>query len=102
MGERDDLFIAALTELKQDIRQIDNKMDNMHGILVQNTTVLVEHEKRSTSSEKRITLLEDKDQLRTEDWAKVKGFFIYSGIVLTALGSIGAVIHYIILMWTGK
>lgn len=97
-----DLFIASLKDIKEDIRQLDNKMDQMHQILTQNTTVLEEHEKRSTSSESRITTLENKDQARSEATAKIKGFFMYAGIIISALGSLGAVFHYWIQPFLGK
>lgn len=94
MSDKDDLYMATLKELKTDIRQIDGKLDTMHGVLVRNTIVLEEHEKRSTLSERRIGTLEDKDQDRSIQSAKVKGFFIYSGVILSTLATIAGIIAY--------
>lgn len=92
MADRDDI----LKDIKSDIRQLDNKFDNMHEILIRNTTVLEEHEKRSTLSEKRIEVLEDKNQDREIQVAKVKGFFIYCGMLLSGLATLGAAVHYLL------
>lgn len=89
-----DLFIATLKELKDDIRQLDNKTDEVMNVLVHNTSVLEEHERRSTASEARITTLEDKHSKLEEKRQQLKGFFIYMSLIITALGSIGAVFHY--------
>lgn len=96
MSQPDELFLAFLKDLKEDIRQLDGKFDSMQDILVKNTAVLEEHERRSTASEKRITTLEDKssDSQRSAD--KLKGFFIYSGLVLTIAGTVAAIYHNII------
>ena len=90
MSDREDI----LKDIKSDIRQLDTKFDTMHEILIRNTTVLEEHEKRSTLSEKRIENLEDKHQDREIQVAKIKGFFIYCGAILSTLATVGAAVHY--------
>jgi len=92
----DTLFIATLKELKDDIRQLDSKFDEMHQMLAKNTVVLDEHERRSTASEQRLTLLEDKYTQSEKKMERVKGFFIYSGLIVTAIGAILAIIHNLI------
>lgn len=93
MNQPDELFLTFLRELKEDIRQLDSKFDNMQDVLVKNTIVLEEHERRSTASEKRITTLEEKVSTSQQASDKLKGFFIYTGLVLTVLGSLAALYH---------
>ena len=89
----DTLFIATLKELKDDIRQLDSKFDEMHQLLSKNTVVLDEHERRSTASEQRLTLLEDKYTQSEKKVERLKGFFIYSGVILTLIGSVAAIAY---------
>lgn len=102
MNETDELFLTFLRELKEDIRQLDGKFDNMQQVLVKNTTVLEEHERRSTASEKRITLLEDKVTDVQQAATRLKGFFVYTGIILTTLGSLAALYHNFLLPYFNK
>ena len=94
MNERDDLLIVTLNNINQKIDNLDGKLTNMHEVLTDNTIVLNDHERRSTASENRLTLLEDKDSHRSKKENQFKGFFIYAGLILAALGSIGTVFHY--------
>jgi len=89
-----EMFLTSIKDVKEDVRQLDKKFDCMHELLVKNTVVLEAHEARSTASEKRIGELEDKEQARADEINKVKGFFIYTGIILSVLGSLGAVVHF--------
>lgn len=90
----DELLINSLQDLKQDIRQLDTKFDDMHEILTKNTIVLVEHEKRSTASERRIEMLEEKQAELESDKNRLKGFFFYAGVIISTLGGLGALFHY--------
>ena len=58
--ETQQLFKDYLNDLKDDIRQLDAKFDKMHEVLVENSSVLKEHERRSTASEKRLDIVESK------------------------------------------
>ena len=93
MNQQDELFLTFLKDLKEDIRQLDNKFDSMQDILVKNTSVLEEHERRSTASEKRIDILEDKVSNAQRAADKIKGFFIYGSIMLTGLGTLATLIY---------
>lgn len=95
MSDKDDLFIVALQDIKTDIRGLNGKFDEMNGILVKNTVVLEQHESRSTASELRITSLEDQ-------WVKIKGFFLYTGLILTTVATLGGIFNYIILPFLRK
>lgn len=95
--ELDKMFIATLKDLKSDIKQLDVKFDDMHDMLVKNSIVLQEHERRSTASENRLTLLENKYSSSEIKINQLKGFFIYSGIIITAIGTVVAIFHNLIL-----
>jgi len=102
MADKDDLLTLSLKDLKEDLRHLDSKFNAMHGILIRNTTVLEEHERRSTMSEKRINVLEHKDQTRENSDSKVKGFFFYTGIIFSTLLTLAALFHYIIVPFLEK
>lgn len=95
--ELDKMFIATLQDLKSDIKQLDTKFDDMHDMLIKNSVVLQEHERRSTASESRLTLLEDKYSSSEKKFNQLKGFFIYTGVLMTAIGTVAAVFHNLIL-----
>jgi cob(I)alamin adenosyltransferase len=103
MSDNQDLFIATLKDLREDIRQIDNKLDYMNEVLTKNSTVLEEHERRSTASENRLDIIEDRHHALEKSADNIKGFFVYSGIILTTIGSLTALyFNYIAPLFKGK
>lgn len=95
-------FIETLKELKGDIRQLDGKLDTMHEVLIKNTVVLEEHEKRSTNSEIRIESLENKYLELNKKADRIKGFVAGSGILLSTIATLAAIFHYLILPLLNK
>lgn len=94
MSQRfEDLVIQAFKDLKEDVKSLDSKMDDSTKIHIKNTAVLEEHERRSTASEGRLALLEVKQAEIEKKANRIQGFFIYSGIVLGALGTLVALFH---------
>ncbi len=75
--------IQILTDLVLDTKKDISEIKEM---TVKNTTVLEEHQRRSTASETRITRLEKSDQM----W---KGFFKIAGAILGVLGTIAVIIQ---------
>jgi len=98
----DELFATSLKDLKTDIRQLDGKFDTMHEILIRNTLVLEQHEQRSTASENRIEVLEDKSLANEIKDSQLKGFYIYGAAIMAALGSLASLFHYVILPFLKK
>lgn len=94
-NNKDDLFIQTLGNINTDIRELNNKFDDMNQILVKNTTVLEQHERRSTASEVRITNLEDQ-------WVKIKGFFLYTGLIISCIATLAGIFNYIVLPFLSK
>lgn len=90
-----ELLNETLKEIKENVRQLDTKLDKMHEILVENSTVLKEHERRSTSSEKRLEIVENKLDSVEQTRQHLKGFFIYTGIIFGAISCLGGILYYI-------
>jgi len=102
MSDNKDLYIIALKELREDIRQIDNKLDYMNEVLIKNTAVLEEHERRSTASENRLNVMENQHYKLQKSTDNVTAFFVYSGILITTLGSLAALYFNYIKPFLGK
>lgn len=98
---KDELIISALSSLNDDIRQIDNKLDYMNEVLNKNTAILVEHERRSTASEDRLDVVEERYYSLEKSAAGVKSFFIYSGVILSTVATL-IVIYTQIIEHLGK
>jgi hypothetical protein len=96
--ESEKLFTASLQDLKNDVKSLDSKFDSMHEVLIRNSVILTEHERRSTASEQRLTVVEDKLITSAKHFERVKGFFLISGAILAALGSIGGLIRLVMLL----
>lgn len=88
MSDINDLIIKYLDKLDTKIEKLDSKMDEMNKVHERNTMVLEEHERRSTASESRISILEETEQQRAERLTKIKGFLYYTGAIIGALGAI--------------
>lgn len=82
------LVLETIKELKSDIKQLDSKFDSMHDVLVKNTVVLEEHERRSTASEERLSVVEEQVSEVKSRTDKVHGFLIYGGIALSAISTL--------------
>jgi hypothetical protein len=85
----------TLKDLKQDIRELASKLDTMHEVLIKNTVVLEQHEKRSTASEKRLELLENEFISIKNNFSKFKGVYVGIAAVLTALGGFVTFLYYL-------
>ena len=83
-----ELFLDALREIRTDVREIKNTQADHGEVLAKNTTVLEEHESRSTASEKRLEVVEAKLIALEGDKLKVKGFFYYAGLIGVTLTSL--------------
>lgn len=94
--ELDKIFAASLQELKSDVKQLDSKFDKMHEILIVNSTVLTEHQRRSTASEARLGIVEDKLDNTEKRAERVKGFFLIGGAILATVGSIAGILKLFI------
>lgn len=84
----DNLIIEGFKSLKADIKSVDTKVEEMQKVHIKNTATLEEHERRSTASEKRIEILEDRAQKDALAKAKLKGFFLYGSLILTSIGGL--------------
>jgi len=93
--ELTELLKETLKEIKEDVRQLDTKFDKMHDILVENSAVLREHERRSTSSEKRLEIVENKIDSIEQSKQHLKGFFIYTSIIFAAISCIAGILYYL-------
>jgi hypothetical protein len=94
--ETQELFKDYLNDLKADLRQLDAKFDKMHEVLVENSSILKEHERRSTASEKRLDIVEKKlDGIETKN-QRVKGFFLYTGFIASAVAGFVAALYYLL------
>lgn len=87
-----DLVIQALKEVRDDVKSLDNKIDDMQKVHVKNSVILQEHERRSTASEKRI------DELETH-YNRLQGFYFYGSIVLAGLAGCAAFFRDVIEGW---
>lgn len=90
--ESEKLFMASLTDLKNDVKALDSKFDNMHEVLIRNSVILTEHERRSTASENRLMIVEDKLIKSRTHFERVKGFFLISGAILATLASVAGIL----------
>lgn len=93
--ELTELLKETLKELKDDVRQLDTKFDKMHEILIENSIVLKEHERRSTSSEKRLEIVENKLDSLEEARSHIKGFFLYGSIIVGAITTLITILYYL-------
>jgi hypothetical protein len=93
-----EIFKESLKDLKDDLRQMDNKFDRMHEVLVENSAILKEHERRSTASEKRLDLLETQVSKIETKRQRLKGFLMYSSIIGSAISLLTGVVYYIVQM----
>jgi hypothetical protein len=91
--ELDKVFTAALLELKNDVKQLDGKFDLMHEVLIKNSVVLTEHERRSTASEARLTIVEDKVNETEKGRERIKGFLLIAGAIIATLGSVAGIVE---------
>lgn len=87
-----DLVIQALKDVREDVKSLDNKIDQMQEVHVANSIVLKEHERRSTASEVRINILEQRS-------ARIQGFYFYGSIVLAVIAGSAAFFRDIIEGW---
>lgn len=95
MSEEQDKFVlASLLDLKADVKQIDAKFDEMHKVLITNSVILTEHERRSTASEARLSIVEDRVIKSEKQSERVKGFFWIGGGILAAFTSIIGIIKF--------
>lgn len=90
--ESEKLFTASLQDLKNDVKSLDTKFDSMHEVLIRNSVILTEHERRSTASEQRLTVVEDKLINSAKHFERVKGFFLISGAILATLASVAGIL----------
>lgn len=93
MADNDEFLIAALKDIKEDFRKLDDKFDNMHEVLVKNSLVLEEHQRRSTASEERIGSLENKYHSVEITYHRFKGFLFYTGLIISAIGTVAAICY---------
>jgi len=96
--ESEKLFSASLQDLKNDVKSLDSKFDGMHEVLIRNSVILTEHERRSTASEQRLTVVEDKLINSSKHFERVKGFFLISGAILAALASLSGIVKLIMML----
>lgn len=87
------LISKQLDKLDSKMEKMDSKMDDMAKVHERNTVVLEEHERRSTASESRISILEEKELRRAQKAAKLTGFVYYSGVTL---GGIAALVYFLV------
>lgn len=95
--ELDKLFIASLQDLKSDFKSLDSKFDQMHEVLIKNSVVLVEHERRSTASEARLTIVENKIDKNQTGKERIKGFLIITGSLITTAAAVAGIIELLLL-----
>jgi len=93
--ELTELLNDTLKEIKENVRQLDTKFDKMHEILIENSAVLKEHERRSTSSEKRLDIVENKLDNIEQSRQHLKGFFGYTGIIFGAISCLAGILYYL-------
>lgn len=93
MSEKEDLLIQIINSLDQKVDKLGTKFDSMIEIQTKNTIVLEVHEARSTSSEKRLDLLETRQNKIEKKADRIHGFFFYSGALLAVLGGLAALFH---------
>ena len=93
--ELTELLKETLKELKDDVRQLGTKFDKMHEILIENSAVLKEHERRSTSSEKRLEIVENKLDGIEQSRQHFKGFFLYTGIIFASISCVAGIFYYL-------
>lgn len=94
--ELDKIFTASLLELKNDVKQLDGKFDLMHEVLIKNSVILAEHERRSTASEARLGIVEDKIAESEKGRERVKGFLLIAGAIIATLGSVAGIVELFI------
>lgn len=92
-NSQDDLLIETMKNINHMVNKLDSKLDAMQEILIKNTVVLEVHEARSTSSEKRLDLLETRQSKIEKKADRLHGFFFYSGAILAILGGLAALFH---------
>lgn len=82
------LLLELVLDLKKDIGSVQKDISSLQEETAKNTVVLDDHARRSTASEKRLDKLEKRDQM-------LNGFFKISAGVLSAAGSIIAILEII-------
>lgn len=82
-----DLIIQGIKGIKEDVKGLDSKIDQIQTVQAQDSFVLKEHERRSTASERRIEALENFKQQQDISNAKFKGFVIYGGFILAFIAA---------------
>ncbi len=87
---------SSIKDIKENLKQLDSKFDSMHEVLIRNTVVLEQHEKRSTASENRLEIVEDSLYDLRSKFYKIQGFFFYSSVAITGLGGLVAIIYHTI------
>jgi hypothetical protein len=83
-----DLILQAVKGVKDDVKSLDNKVDQIKEIQAIDSLVLKEHERRSTASEKRIEDLEEFKKQQDLKAAKLKGFFLLGSLIITGTGAV--------------
>jgi hypothetical protein len=78
------LLLELILDLKKDIASLQRDMTIVHEQEAKNSIVLEDHARRSTASEDRLELLENRDQ-------RINGFFKISLGILGVVGTIATI-----------
>lgn len=84
------LLLELILDLKKDITSLKENITDLKTEAAKNTVTLEDHARRSTASEARLGMLEQRDQM-------LNGFFKISlgilGVVASVIGVIAAIRH---------
>lgn len=91
---------GVLAEQSDDLREIKYETKNLSAILVKNTQILDEHQRRSIALEKIVEVNRLSIDLRLAPLEKIYNFFGMSSKVFAGISALAGFVYLVVKLWT--